>query len=93
MSVPLAFLAVVLIWSTTPLAIKWSGEGPGYLFGVFSRMALAVVVCLALLLILRRQLPWHRDARRAYLSGALEPSAGCCVSTGRRNICHPGCWP
>lgn len=76
MSVPLAFLAVVLIWSTTPLAIKWSGEGPGYLFGVFSRMALAVVVCLALLLILRQQLPWHRDARRAYLSGALGAFGG-----------------
>lgn len=76
MSVPLAFLAVVLIWSTTPLAIKWSGEGPGYLFGVFSRMALAVVVCLALLLILRQQLPWHRDAHRAYLSGALGAFGG-----------------
>lgn len=25
MSVPAAFLAVDLIWSTTPLAVKWSG--------------------------------------------------------------------
>jgi drug/metabolite transporter (DMT)-like permease len=76
MSVPFAFLAVVLIWSTTPLAIKWSGEGPGYLFGVFSRMALAVVLCLALLMVLRQQLPWHREARRAYLSGALGAFGG-----------------
>ncbi len=76
MSVPLAFLAVVLIWSTTPLAIKWSGEGPGYLFGVFSRMLLAVVVCLALLLVLRQKLPRHGDALRAYLSGALGAFGG-----------------
>src|SRR3989344_5214859 len=76
MSVPFAFLAVVLIWSTTPLAIKWSGGGPGYLFGVFSRMALAVVVCLSLLLVLRRKLPWHGDALRAYLSGALGAFGG-----------------
>ena len=76
MSVPFAFLAVVLIWSTTPLAIKWSGEGPGYLFGVFSRMLLAVVVCLSLLLVLRRKLPWHGDALRAYLSGALGAFGG-----------------
>ena len=35
MSVPAAYLAVVLIWSTTPLAVKWSGEGPGFLLGLF----------------------------------------------------------
>ena len=31
MSVPSAFLSVIAIWSTTPLAIKWSalGAGPG----------------------------------------------------------------
>lgn len=27
MSVPAAYLGVILIWSTTPLAIQWSGEG------------------------------------------------------------------
>ena len=44
MSVPAAFLAVVLIWSTTPLAIQWSSEGGGFLFGVASRMLLGVLV-------------------------------------------------
>lgn len=71
MSVPAAFLAVVLIWSTTPLAIKWSGEGPGYLFGVFGRMVLGAALCVALLAVLRRGLPWQREARRTYLSAAL----------------------
>src|SRR5512139_3832922 len=40
MSVPAAFLGVILIWSTTPLAIKWSAEGGGFLFGVSARMLL-----------------------------------------------------
>lgn len=71
MSVPAAFLAVVLIWSTTPLAVKWSGEGPGYLLGALGRMTLAALLCVVLLVALRRDFPWNRAARRAYLSGAL----------------------
>lgn len=71
MSVPVAYLAIVLIWSTTPLAIKWSGEGPGFLLGALGRMALAAVLCLALVLALRLKLPWHREARRAYAGGAV----------------------
>lgn len=71
MSVPAAFLAVVLIWSTTPLAVKWSSEGPGFLFGVLGRMTLATVLCLALVAALRQAFPWHRAARRTYFSGAL----------------------
>ncbi|HLF97561.1 MAG TPA: EamA family transporter, partial [Methylococcaceae bacterium] len=40
MRVPLAYIGVILLWATTPLAIKWSGEGPGFLFGVTGRMAI-----------------------------------------------------
>jgi drug/metabolite transporter (DMT)-like permease len=76
MSVPAAFLTLVLIWSTTPLAVKWSGEGPGYLVGALGRMGLATALCLALVVALRQELPWHRDARRAYLSGALGAFGG-----------------
>jgi|MudIll2142460700_1097286.scaffolds.fasta_scaffold00182_6 drug/metabolite transporter (DMT)-like permease len=71
MSVPAAYLAVVLIWSTTPLAVKWSGEGPGFLLGALGRMGLAALLCLALVAVLRMELPWHRRARQTYLSGAL----------------------
>ena len=71
MSVPAAFIGVVLIWSTTPLAIQWSSEGWGYLFGVSGRMALGALVCAVLLLILKPGLPWHREARRTYLAAAV----------------------
>ena len=71
MSVPFAYLGVVLIWSTTPLAIKWSGEGVGFLFGVSARMGLALLLCLVLLRLLGQRLPLHRDARRTYLAAGL----------------------
>ncbi|MGZ8928379.1 MAG: EamA family transporter, partial [Methylobacter sp.] len=43
MRIPLAYISVILLWSTTPLAIKWSGEGSGYLFGVTGRMVIGTV--------------------------------------------------
>jgi len=70
-SVPAAFLGVVLIWATTPLAIKWSSEGAGFLFGVASRMVLGVFICLALIALLSRRMPWHRQARLTYVAGGL----------------------
>lgn len=59
MSVPTAFIGVIIIWSTTPLAIKWSTEGPGFLFGVTSRMVIGVVLCILLMQALRIRMPWH----------------------------------
>jgi drug/metabolite transporter (DMT)-like permease len=76
MSVPVAYVAVVLIWSTTPLAVKWSGEGVGFLWGVLGRMSIAATLCVLLIFALRLSLPWHRDARRAYASGAVGAYGG-----------------
>ena len=67
MSVPAAYLTVIIIWSTTPLAIQWSGIGVGYEFGVAARMLIGL---LALLLIIRLKgipLPWNIHARNVYL--------------------------
>lgn len=68
MSVPLAYLGVVFVWSTTPLAIKWSGEDVGFLFGVSGRMTIALVVSLALIALWRKQLPRTREALHVYLA-------------------------
>ncbi len=66
-----AYLGVAVIWSTTPLAIQWSGREVGYLFGVTARMSIGAVVCLALVRLLGLRLEWHRRARQAYFSVAL----------------------
>lgn len=71
MSVPAAYLGVIIIWSTTPLAIKWSGEGSGFLFGVVGRMTLGTIICLVMLRLLRVKLPWHRQARHTYLAASV----------------------
>lgn len=71
MSVPLAYLGVILVWTTTPLAIKWSGEGPGFLFGVTARMTLSAVLALALVRLLRVPFRLDRKARRAYVAAGV----------------------
>jgi drug/metabolite transporter (DMT)-like permease len=71
MSVPAAYIGVLLIWSTTPLAIQWSGQGVGYLFGVTSRMVLGVILALILLRLIGLRLMWHKRARHTYLAAGL----------------------
>jgi len=71
MRVPAAFAAVVIIWSTTPLAIQWSSEGQGFLFGVLGRMALGALLCLIIARVMDIALPWHKKARQAYLAAAV----------------------
>jgi drug/metabolite transporter (DMT)-like permease len=71
MSLPAAFVAVILIWSTTPLAIKWSALDIGFSFAVFARMALGTLLCTLLLFALRVPFAWHRKARLTYLAGGL----------------------
>lgn len=71
MSVPAAFLGVVLIWSTTPLAIQWSSEGWGFLFGVTGRMLLGMLFCFLLLTLLGNRLPWNKQARATYMVASI----------------------
>lgn len=71
MSVPVAYLSIIVIWSTTPLAIKWSGEGVGYEFGVASRMFIGLVFLLGLMSLRKMPLPWDRDSRLIYMTGGL----------------------
>jgi drug/metabolite transporter (DMT)-like permease len=87
MSVPAAYLSIILIWSTTPLAIQWSSTGSGFLFPVMARMAIGLAICLLLLPIFRVKMPWHRDARLTYLAAGLGIfGAMFCVYWGARYI-------
>jgi drug/metabolite transporter (DMT)-like permease len=71
MSVPAAYLGVILIWSTTPLAIQWSAQGATFSFAVMARMLIGLVVCLVLLAATRTPLPLDAAARRLYAVSGL----------------------
>ena len=71
MSIPAAYTAVIIIWSTTPLAIKWSTEEVGFLFGAVSRMTLGFVCVYALTRLRGEPLRFDRVALRAYALAAL----------------------
>jgi len=71
MSVPAAYLGVILIWSTTPLAIQWSAQGASFSFAVMARMLIGLVICLALLFATRTAFPFTPAARRLYAISGL----------------------
>ena len=70
-TIVIAYSLVVVIWSTTPITIKWSSEGVGHLFGVSLRMALGAIVSMLLVLIYYRKFPMHKVACKAYTASAL----------------------
>ena len=72
MRIALAYISIILLWATTPLAIKWSGDGPGFIFGAASRMVIGSICMLLLLIIRRKRLPSHRKAKMTYLAVAIQ---------------------
>lgn len=71
MAIKLAFLGVIIIWSTTPLAIKWSNGDMGFLFGVTVRMILACVVAGFLVVVLRHHFSLSKRSLNAYLASGV----------------------
>ncbi|MDO9467072.1 MAG: DMT family transporter [Thiobacillus sp.] len=71
MSLPAAYLGVILIWSTTPLAIQWSAQGTSFSFAVMGRMLIGLVLCVLLLFATRTAFPFTPAARRLYAISGL----------------------
>ena len=71
MKTRLAYLGVILIWSTTPLAIKWSSEGVSYLIALTSRMTLGLIGIGVILIILKQRLSLERQALRTYIASGI----------------------
>ena len=69
--VSVAYLAVLLIWSTTPLGIVWSSETINPTMAVLLRMIIAVVLGGIIIFFSRIELPWHKKAIRLYSYSAL----------------------
>jgi len=72
MRIALAYLFIVLLWATTPLAIKWSAEGSSFIFGVSARMTLGLICMLVMQLLMRHWIPWHSKARQTYFAVAIQ---------------------
>lgn len=66
MKVALAYATVVLIWSTTPLTIKFSTDSLSFIAAVGLRMGLAGAVCLLICLFTRTPLRRDSQALSAY---------------------------
>ncbi|MBR9829410.1 MAG: DMT family transporter [Oceanospirillales bacterium] len=87
MSVPLSYLAVVLVWSTTPLTIAWSSESVDPVLAGGLRMAIAAVLGVLLLRLLRIKLPLHRRAQTTYAYASIGVfGAMCCTYIASRYV-------
>jgi len=71
MYVSVAFLCVVLVWSTTPLAIVWSNGLGDPLLALFLRMLIATIIASVVLITSRLTLPLHKQAIKLYCYSSL----------------------
>lgn len=71
MQIQLAFTIVILIWSTTPLAINWSSQEVGFLFGVMTRMMLGAFFASASVVMLRYRVRLDKASLLAYLASGI----------------------
>ncbi|MEY8213275.1 MAG: DMT family transporter [Colwellia sp.] len=71
MSVSMAYLAVLLIWSTTPLGIVWSSESINPSLAVLLRMLIALILGTLVIKIRKIHIPWHKKALKLYSFSAL----------------------
>ena len=69
MKVSSSYVAVVLIWSTTPLAIQWSNSSLSFVEAISARMVLALLVCVLILKVMRLPLFPAKGAWKVYLFG------------------------
>jgi len=70
LSVPLAFLTVLIIWTTTPLAIQWSSEGAP-VTSAFYRMTIGMFFCVGVMLLVQGKLPMSNAAKHIYAVGGV----------------------
>lgn len=62
-----AYIGVIIIWTTTPLAIQWSSGEYGFIFAVTARMALGLAVLGLVFILMNYELKLHKKAIHVYL--------------------------
>lgn len=90
MNVTLAYLTVIAIWSTTPLAIRWSALEAGFAFSLMARMAIGMALAFALIVIWRVGFPLHSKARQSYWVGGLGMFGGMLCTYWGAQYVHSG---
>lgn len=71
MKIALAYVGIVMIWATTPLAVKWSGESD-WLFGVAARTLLGALLIVPFAWWLSKQrFDWRWPAVKVYLAASI----------------------
>ena len=68
--VRVTYLSIIVLWSTTPLAVKWSIES-GVLLGLMARMSIGLFVLACVFMLLRQTLTLNKDAIVAYVAAGL----------------------
>ncbi|HTF97906.1 MAG TPA: DMT family transporter [Cellvibrio sp.] len=71
MAVLFAYISVVLIWATTPLAIQWSSDSITFIAAAVARMSIALVLALSFLVILRKSFLTFWQHRWIYFAASI----------------------
>lgn len=71
MAVFFAYISVVLIWATTPLAIQWSSDSLSFIAAVCARMSLAFALAILIHAFLRQSLTVYWQQRNIYFAASL----------------------
>lgn len=67
----IAYISVIAIWATTPLAIKWSSDSLSPIAAVSSRMLIAFVCGIFLTVLFTRRIPLKRKNFKLYFAASL----------------------
>lgn len=71
MAVLFAYLSVVLIWATTPLAIQWSSDSLSFIAAAVARMSIAFAIALLVHGLLRKSLATYWQHRHIYFAASI----------------------
>ena len=70
LAIPVSFVLVLIIWTTTPLAIKWSSAGAP-MTSALLRMLIGVIFCGSFVIFMSSKFRVDAAARKVYLVGGL----------------------
>ena len=88
--VTIAYLTMIVIWSTVALAVKWSIDGVGYAFAAAARFGVAALFIALVIVVRRESIPMHRRARITYGLSAINFASFIFLFWGAQHV--PSGW-